>query len=424
MINLSLNPLRPDEATEFFSPEIFIKPIEYLKLQPPLDGSQNWATPSLMLPLSGIRTDIEAINLWLAKYDGKPNMYIACRGAIEKLLLWCVVERGHALSELTDDEIMMFVEFLADIKPTSRWISDSGLRRSSPYWRPFRKNQTALNIARILELTSIYLRWATSKGLLGCALADQAIKVATSASRSIMNPANMPIPLSKISVRQWVILRLYFSDPTVASLRRLRTVVTAELLYYAGITLDQIHRLNWSDLLPLHQDGNLISWKIPIGDRGGGYVFSVGPLTSHITQLFLEKNKLEVGEKQSRLSSALIGSGSGTLKRTFNEAIRSAKAHANLLCLTEDVKFFSNLSVPRVRGGAMFAAMGSREKLDLGAVFNLLLFKLFPTTGLYFLPITDYDLPRCLKAVQLITQWIANEENAQIALISKHQLTY
>jgi hypothetical protein len=421
MINPSLTPSIPDEATEFFSPEIFIKPIEYLRLQPPLDGSQNWATPSLMLPLSGIRNDIEAINLWLAEYKNL-GMHSACRGAIEKLLLWCVAERGHALSNLTDEEIMIFIDFLADIKPTSRWISDYGLR-NSPYWRPFRKNQTALNIAKTLNLTSIYLNWATSKGLLGCNQAAYAIKVATSANRSRMNGANMPIPLSKISIRQWTILRLYFSDPTVAPFMRLRTVVVAELLYYAGITLEQIHQLSWSDLLPQHQDGNLISWKIPIGDRGGGYVFSVGPLTSHIAQLFLEKNKLEEGAKQKRLSSNLIGSGSGTLKRTLNEAIRSAKAHANLLGLTEDAKFFSNLSVPRVRGGAMFAAMGSREKLDLGAVFNLLLFKLFPTAALYVRPITDSDLPRCLKAVQLITQWIANEENAQIALISRHQLT-
>lgn len=407
------------EATEFFLPETFIKPIEYLRLQPPLDGSQNWATPSLMFPLSGIRSDIDAINLWLAEYDGKPSMHSACRGAIEKLLLWCVAERGHALSELMDDEIMMFVEFLADIKPSSRWISDSGLRRSSPCWRPFRKNQTALNIARILDLTSIYLKWATSKGLLGCALVGQAIKVATSASRSIMNPANMPIPLNKISVRQWVILRQYFSDPTVAPLRRLRTVVAAELLYYAGITLEQIHRLNWSDLLPQRQDGNLVSWKIPIAGRGGGYIFSVGPLTSHITQLFWETNKIEEGARQTRLSSTLIGSGSGTLKRTLDEAIHSAKAHANLLGLTEDAKFFSHLSAPRVRGGAMLAAMASREKLDLGAVFNPLLFKLFPLAGLYARPIKDSDLPQCFEAVQRITQWIVNEENAQVALITR-----
>ena len=117
--------------------EQYILPIERLRLPDCLNGSRHWAMPSEVLSTSGAQNDMQAVLFWLDKYKDKPSTQRTCRLAAEKLLLWCIVERGHALSELSGIEINLFVNFLADTRPVHRWVGECATARTSSNWKPF-----------------------------------------------------------------------------------------------------------------------------------------------------------------------------------------------------------------------------------------------------------------------------------------------
>jgi len=83
--------------------------------------------------------DIDAVKAWLARFSDKKTTFDTYRKEAERLLLWCTVQRGVALSSFTHEDWLAYRKFLQDPQPTSRWVSEDGrkLPRSDPRWRPF-----------------------------------------------------------------------------------------------------------------------------------------------------------------------------------------------------------------------------------------------------------------------------------------------
>ena len=82
--------------------------------------------------------DIEAILLWINRYDASPHTKRSYRKEIERLFLWAVYERQKPFSSLRVEDIQDYLKFAKNPSPIYIWM---GPRRSreDPRWRPFEK---------------------------------------------------------------------------------------------------------------------------------------------------------------------------------------------------------------------------------------------------------------------------------------------
>jgi integrase len=116
-----------------------VAPIETWTVSHELDGSagsnREWDMPRQI----GADTDVAAVLAWLANFTPTQTTFDAYRKEAERLLLWCVVERGKALSSITHEDWLSYHAFLANPQPRDRWIAQQNRRhpRHDPRWRPF-----------------------------------------------------------------------------------------------------------------------------------------------------------------------------------------------------------------------------------------------------------------------------------------------
>lgn len=108
-------------------------PFERMRLAKTLDGSQG-ENRHHIFPLITARNDYDAVQAYLYKYRGQDKTHRSYQKEIERFLLWCISERGKALSSMLVDDCEAYKDFLA--APPERW---QGVRRprKSPDWRPF-----------------------------------------------------------------------------------------------------------------------------------------------------------------------------------------------------------------------------------------------------------------------------------------------
>jgi len=83
--------------------------------------------------------DHSALLAWLARYANSPTTLASYRKEAERLLMWCVLQHGTALSDLMHEDLMVYQHFLSDPQPAHQWVMPLGrkLSRSSPHWKPF-----------------------------------------------------------------------------------------------------------------------------------------------------------------------------------------------------------------------------------------------------------------------------------------------
>lgn len=83
-------------------------------------------------------TDLEAIKLWLGLYSaaGRVRTHEAYQRELERFYLWCIVERGKALSSIDTQDALAYQAFLGSIPPG--WITWRRVARTHRLWRPFR----------------------------------------------------------------------------------------------------------------------------------------------------------------------------------------------------------------------------------------------------------------------------------------------
>lgn len=140
--------------SELLSNNSALGPLETLQLSPELDGRYG-TNRAPGLNVLGAEHDLQAIETWLAEFAHSALTQRHYRKEAERLLLWALVERGKALSDLNREDLQLYQRFLANPQPASRWC---GVRRarSDPRWRPFQgplsasSQRTALLIIRAL----------------------------------------------------------------------------------------------------------------------------------------------------------------------------------------------------------------------------------------------------------------------------------
>lgn len=112
--------------------------------------------------------DRSAVLAWLARYADSPHTLDAYRKEAERLLLWCVHQRGAALSDLVHEDLLLYQRFLANPQPAERWVMAPGQKpsRSSSRWRPFAGPLSASSQRQALSILNGLLNWLVEAGYL------------------------------------------------------------------------------------------------------------------------------------------------------------------------------------------------------------------------------------------------------------------
>lgn len=112
--------------------------------------------------------DRSAVLAWLARYADTPTTLTSYRKEAERLLLWCVHQRGLAMSSLTHEDMLMYELFLADPQPAERWVMTVRQRpgRDSPHWRPFAGPLSSASQRHTLSIINAMFSWLVEAGYL------------------------------------------------------------------------------------------------------------------------------------------------------------------------------------------------------------------------------------------------------------------
>lgn len=109
-------------------------PVERIAALPhPLDGHDGRNRASAFCFIQA-RNDLEAIRSYLEKFRNQPNTRRAYQRELERLLLWCVIERKTALSSMLVHDCEAYKDFLGSPSPNFCGPRD---KRLSPRWKPF-----------------------------------------------------------------------------------------------------------------------------------------------------------------------------------------------------------------------------------------------------------------------------------------------
>jgi hypothetical protein len=101
--------------------------------------------------------DRQAIRAWVAARAGSPHTAKQYEREAERFLLWCVLERGVALSDASAEDCRAYMDFLGDVP--ERWISRRKVARLQPGWAPF-KGSLKLDSQRLaLEILASLFAW-------------------------------------------------------------------------------------------------------------------------------------------------------------------------------------------------------------------------------------------------------------------------
>ena len=114
-----------------------ISPIELLTVPHALSGRQGRNRQQRERCALAADDDLAAIQVWLARRPVGSPTWRSYRNEAERFLLWAIVERRKAFSDLTTEDCLAYQAFLAAPQPAARWINPRPARRWSPHWRPF-----------------------------------------------------------------------------------------------------------------------------------------------------------------------------------------------------------------------------------------------------------------------------------------------
>ena len=112
--------------------------------------------------------DLDAVRVWLDARSANPNTRAQYQKEMERFVLWCTVELGRAMSDVTAREAALYPKWLEMLGRTApkvweqnwrvaqdRWIGPKNVERLSPLWRPFNgplahaSRKSALTIVRL-----------------------------------------------------------------------------------------------------------------------------------------------------------------------------------------------------------------------------------------------------------------------------------
>jgi site-specific recombinase XerD len=114
--------------------------------------------------------DYRAVFAWLATKSGNPNTRRAYQKEAERILLWAILERGKAMSDLTVEDCASYRDWLSMIgraEPAewpyriaqSAWIGAKKVGRHQQAWKPFDGALSAGSVRHALTIIGNLFEW-------------------------------------------------------------------------------------------------------------------------------------------------------------------------------------------------------------------------------------------------------------------------
>jgi len=135
-------------------------PFEHIKIKSELDGSKGRNRGQLARCRMSANNDYEALHTWLSLYPSDTHTYVAYRKEAERFLLWAIVEKGKALSDLYIEDCIEYLGFLKDPSPKIRWVGPATARKN-PAWRPFARGLAPSSCKLSVTILKALFTWLT-----------------------------------------------------------------------------------------------------------------------------------------------------------------------------------------------------------------------------------------------------------------------
>lgn len=204
-------------------------------------------------------TDREAVEAWFATLAEKSAAtQDSYRRAIERLVLWALVERRTTLSSLATEDFLAFKEFLR--APPAHWCQKAPVTKGSEDWRPLRGPLAELSIRQTMSaIATMYRDWHASGYLDANAVASVRGSKRRDMQMDVMRSfSNQALQAIRTTLQEM---------PDGAVKRRLRAALL--LLQTAGLRRAEAVNMTWGHIERVRLD-NMESdiWALRFAGKG------------------------------------------------------------------------------------------------------------------------------------------------------------
>jgi len=340
-----------------------IVPIEVFAVPDGIDGgtgSNRWPGS----PRINASNDHQAIHAWLATKSGNLNTQRAYRKEAERMLLWAVIEREKALSDLTVDDCARYRDWLSLLGRTdsgewnfrlaqSAWIAPRNTQRFSPDWRPFDGALSASSVKHSITIVSGLFEWLVRVQY--CAF-NPWDGVGKSLSKSKAEPED--VELTRVfSSGQWTFLMSHLAsmEPTDHT-KRLQFALP--FAHATGLRLSELVDATLGRLYTMPvRDGTGVRWMLKV--LGKGAKWRAVPIPDRILILlaqYLEHRNLDPDPLANSVDTPLLARINGTdpisasgLYKAFRAFFREAALVLHSLGKKHEAAAFEKASVHWLR---------------------------------------------------------------------------
>jgi site-specific recombinase XerD len=217
-----------------------------------------------------VRDDREALQYWLRNEvaNKSPATVRAYRGAIERFVLWAVLERKRALSSMSLDDLVAFREFL--YQPPAHWCSTARVLRECDEWRPLRGPLAEKGVRQVLDVVKLlYGFWHDQDYL----RANPARALKASSSDPVVRQRAARKPAIDVA-RSFAREDLQAMQRELAEMRdgpakrRLHAILS--LFLDSGVRRAEVEMLTLGQAVPMRDDDNSLSEMHKVSVLGKG----------------------------------------------------------------------------------------------------------------------------------------------------------
>lgn len=261
---------------------------------PELSGA-NGTFRSHMPNTLGATNDLQAVDLWLRRYDEKPSTLRSYRKEAERFLMFCATELKKPLSSVTSTDCIAFRGFLRAVP--SHWIRQGPLVRTDAGWAAFRSQPNPATQKQALVILQTLFGGLVDAGYL-----------VANPFRSVMK--GFELPKSKVDIRrsfteaEWAHIQWHLQTRTPGK-ERVRLQCLLELLVTSGVRLDELAGARHGDVREEALPGLPQSWVLTVtGKRGKTREV---PLQDYVVRLLAEHGHAYLEDDRTRPVNPALG---------------------------------------------------------------------------------------------------------------------
>ncbi|MGZ8256608.1 MAG: tyrosine-type recombinase/integrase [Gallionella sp.] len=310
-----------------------IAPLEHFAAPADLDGSIG-SNRALGAPRIDATSDHQAINSWLATKSGNQNTQRAYQKEAERILLWSILERSKALSDLSVEDCAAYRDWLSMLGRTneqawtfrqaqSMWLGSKGGARHKQAWRPFDGALTVSSVRHAITIVSNLFEWLVRVQY--CVFNPW-----SAVSKSLVIASSDSSPdvefMRAFSVGQWnyLIAQLH-GDSDDKHLIRLRFVLP--FAYATGLRISELVDATVGRIytMPL-AEGVGVRWMLKVFGKGGKW--RAVPIPSEVMtalQIYFEHRGLNLDITSNAVNTPLIASEIGDSSVTTSALSKSLR---------------------------------------------------------------------------------------------------